>query len=225
MCFSATASFVAGALLIPAGCYTIDRARRRDPAYLPIASFPLLFGIQQIIEGTLWLAIGGTPGVEVTTAALGFLAFAYFLWPFLVPLAAATVEPRPARRRVFIGLTVMGFAFGASLYLPLLINADWLEVSVLHDSILYEPRLVYDSFAPRSAVRLAYALIVAIPLLLSSITGVRVFGALILISVVGSALAFGYAFVSVWCFFAALLSLCVIAIVRGIPQRTMLNAC
>lgn len=58
----------------------------------------------------------------------------------------------------------------------------------------------------RAVVRAIYALIVAVPLIGSSDRIVRDFGVLILASVIVSALAFGYAFVSIWCFFAALLS-------------------
>lgn len=53
MCFSATASFAAGAGLLVVGAITLRQARRR--AEMPFAAIPLLFGIQQLIEGALWL--------------------------------------------------------------------------------------------------------------------------------------------------------------------------
>lgn len=54
MCFSAAASFIAGVSLTTIGVVTLKKARNR--AEIPFASIPLLFGIQQLIEGTLWLA-------------------------------------------------------------------------------------------------------------------------------------------------------------------------
>ena len=214
MCFSATASFLSAGLLVPGGTYATALALRHDRRYLPLATFPLLFGVQQFVEGGLWLALGGSTLIGVETAALGFLAFAYFLWPFYVPLAARSVEPRADRRRLFAILAVLGFALGASLYLPLLFHREWISVTLSKGSILYGPVLIYDGIVPRSLVRAVYALIVSLPLLFSSVDAVRVFGMLILFSVIGSAIAYAYAFVSIWCFFAALLSLVVFAIVR-----------
>ena len=61
MCFSATASFTAGAVLLGVGTLTLRSAlasrhshRRRD---LPFAAIPLLFAIQQLIEGVVWLTV------------------------------------------------------------------------------------------------------------------------------------------------------------------------
>jgi len=53
MCFSASASFIAGASLFAVGVATLKRARAR--AELPFAMIPLLFGIQQLTEGVIWL--------------------------------------------------------------------------------------------------------------------------------------------------------------------------
>ena len=217
MCFSATASFITGSILVPTGLYALGHAYRGNPRYLALASFPLLFGIQQVIEGGLWLAMDGSISISIGAAALGFLAFAYFLWPFYVPLAAYNVEDRPRRRRIFAALAWVGFVFGASLYVPLLMNQDWIVVSLSSGSILYEPVLIYDGYVPRSQIRVFYALIVAVPLLFSSVGAVRLFGILILASVIVSAIVFAYAFVSIWCFFAAILSFMVAGIVRRAP--------
>ena len=58
MCFSASASFAGAAILAPVGIYTLKAAWRKDRGYLGLAAFPLLFGVQQGLEGGLWLAIG-----------------------------------------------------------------------------------------------------------------------------------------------------------------------
>ena len=51
MCFSAPASFTAAAVLLGLGTVTMRRARSRRE--LPYAAIPLLFGVQQLLEGML----------------------------------------------------------------------------------------------------------------------------------------------------------------------------
>ena len=53
MCFSATASFSAGAVLLGIGKLTVQSAHRRRE--MPLAAIPLLFAIQQLSEGVIWL--------------------------------------------------------------------------------------------------------------------------------------------------------------------------
>jgi hypothetical protein len=210
MCFNATSSFIAAAALVPAGLYLLHASHRGESRYRLLATFPLLFGIQQALEGVLWLEViphpDGTIGGIALGSALGFLFFAYLLWPGFVPLAAWRVEPSGFRRRLFALAAVLGALLGGSLFLPLVIHPDWLQVFIVRGSILYHPQLIYDPYMDREVVRAIYALIVAVPLIVSSDRIVRDFGLLILTSVIVSALAFGYAFVSIWCFFAALLS-------------------
>ena len=52
MCFSASVSFVAGTSLLAAGAVTVRKARHKDE--LPFAAIPLLFGVQQLVEGVIW---------------------------------------------------------------------------------------------------------------------------------------------------------------------------
>ena len=54
MCFSATASFTAGIVLTVIGVATVKKTQRKTE--IPFAMVPLLFGLQQFIEGLLWLS-------------------------------------------------------------------------------------------------------------------------------------------------------------------------
>jgi hypothetical protein len=210
MCFNATSSFVAAAILVPAGILASQSARHGDGRYRLLAAFPLLFGIQQSLEGLLWLELAEGVSIDLQgmaqAGALAFLFFAYFLWPCLVPLAASQLEPQRWRRRLFATTAVLGGLLGASLFLPLVVNPDWIQVTLIRGSILYHPRMIHDPYLYREFGRALYALVVTLPLIMSSDTMVRQFGALIIASMIVSAMAFGYAFVSIWCFFAALLS-------------------
>lgn len=214
MCFSASASFAVSAALLPVSAFTINYAWRYDKRYLALAAFPLLFGVQQAFEGVLWLSIPIEETAGLRISALGFLFFAYLFWPLFVPLAANQVETQLLRQRLFRWLTFIGLLFGLSLYLPLLLHPDWLVVGISRHSILYEPVLIYDGYVSRTAVRAFYAMIVSIPLLFSTVASLRHFGLLIFASVILSAVFFIYAFVSIWCFFAAVLSLYIIVILR-----------
>ena len=53
MCFSASASFVTAAITGAIGIVTLTRVN--EPRELPFAATPLLFALQQAVEGLLWL--------------------------------------------------------------------------------------------------------------------------------------------------------------------------
>lgn len=216
MCFSATASFATSALLLPVGLYCAKRAYKIDKRYLALADVPFLFGIQQAFEGGLWLAMGESAESRINRMALGFLFFADFLWPFLVPLASAFVEENKRKQRIFLFFSCLGGLFGLSLFLPLLFQPDWLVVVIKQGSIIYQLVQVYDTIIPQPGVRIIYLIIVATPLLASSIRDIRILGTLLLFSIIISTLLFSYAFVSVWCFFAAIISLYVFSIIAHI---------
>jgi hypothetical protein len=219
MCFSATASFTAAALLVPAGIYSAKKATPLNKPYWAIGLFPLLFGVQQALEGLVWLALGANDPQSIRFAALGFMLFSHFFWLFWVPIASAVLEPRGHKKNLFLALAIFGGLYGASMYLPLLVQANWLTVTLVQHSISYEAQLIYDGYVPRLALRVLYAVIVLSALLFSSDHYIRLFGILIAISVVAATVFFGYAFISVWCYFAALLSLYVFYMMRRITHE------
>lgn len=219
MCFSATASFVAGGVLIPLGGVALMQAWRTDRRYLTLAALPTIFGVQQIFEGYLWRSID-TPGVSPShAAAMAFLFFGYLLWPLLTPLAVFFLEERAWLRRVFLGVTVLGGAFGLSLFLPLVFNPEWLTVELARHSILYNTQLIYDGVAAKTLLRVTYAALICLPLLASTTPGVRIFGVLITVSVLLAFMFAAYAFTSIWCFLAAVVSAYVVFMVFRLPKR------
>lgn len=219
MCFSATASFTTAAALMPVAAYTIGTALKADKRYLGFAVFPLFFGIQQFLEGGLWLEIGQPDKAHAHLYALGFLFFAYFVWPFLVPSAAFLVEPRRNRRRVFLGLSIFGFLLGLSLFVPLLFNPDWVPLRIVKHSIDYNSRLIWEGIVPYTVIRVIYASIVCLPLLFSSEKHIRSFGLIITLSVIAGFAFAQYAFTSVWCFMAAIASSYLLFLMRGVNRR------
>ena len=96
MCFSANASFVAGASLVVLGMVTLQRA----PAYTrAFAAIPLLFGVQQCLEGLVWLSLADPPRGDGAAPALHNSLFSHVLWPMFLPCAVLRMEPVPWRRR------------------------------------------------------------------------------------------------------------------------------
>lgn len=218
MCFSTTASFSAAALLVPAGIYCARKAAGLTRPYWALGLLPLLFGVQQALEGVVWLALDMQDPQLTRVAALGFMAFSHLFWLFWIPVASYALEPRGTRKTVFLVLAVVGAIYGASMYLPVVVNAHWLTVTLVERSISYEAVLIYDGVLPRLVVRALYAVIVLGALLFSSDRHVRTFGVLIAISVAVATAFFGYAFISVWCYFAAALSLYVFHMVWRIAR-------
>ncbi len=208
MCFSAEASLTAAAVLIPAGVYTVATAWRKDRAYLPLAVIPLLFGVQQCFEAVVWWGQGQDRAWWVRAGAVGFLFFAIALWPGWVPFATGRLETG-LRRRLFYGLAVVGLGTGLLAYLPAVMRYhEWLEVTVVEHSIRYDlTRLPGATTAAGAVWQAVYMSAVCCPLLLSRRRPVRAFGLVAVAAAVVTYLQFRYAFASVWCFLAALLSL------------------
>lgn len=215
MCFSAPVSFAASTLLLPAGVYGLRVAVSTNPGYRPLAAIPIAFGLQQACEGLVWLGIGMGHTRVVNLGAFGFLAFAYWFWLFWAPWAVAVAETNPMMRRVGWSLGALGLVYGALLYLPLVWQPDWLAVRVVQHSIEYDTRLIFDPWVSQAVDRLVYALIILIPFALASNHALQRLGAMIALSAIASHWLLHQVFVSVWCFFAAILSLLIVLICQS----------
>ena len=77
MCFSATASFTASAVLLPAGTLALRRAYTTDRRYLALCALPFLFGVQQLMEGFVWTYGARGESSLVGTFSLGYMFFAW----------------------------------------------------------------------------------------------------------------------------------------------------
>jgi len=213
MCFSATASFTLFGALVPTGIYLIEWSGRSNSKLLPFAAFPLAFGIQQGFEGFVWLGIQDGNDAMVSISSRGFLFFSHFFWLVWVPFSVWVIETNLAHKHVLAVLTAIGFVYGLSIFLPSFLIGDWLTTEPINRSLNYKTTLIYDSFINRTVLRFFYAAIVFSALFLSTDRRIQIFGALVMASLVLTYAFFAYALVSVWCFFAAILSVYLAAII------------
>ena len=208
MCFSAQASFGVGSLLLPAGVYCVQSAVRKRPAYLPLAMTPLAFGLQQFSEGMVWVGLDRADSQLTQASSLIFLLFALFFWPFWIPLSILFLQSCWKKRLIIGSIAILGLAGGLGLYLPLVFNPDLVETRVASHSIQYEfeksPALELISW---STWKVLYIALVAVPILMSESREVVVVGFALIFLACVSHLFNAYAFISVWCFFAAALSI------------------
>lgn len=216
MCFSAEASFVAGAVLVPGSLLTLRTAWQVDRRFLGFATFPLFFGIQQFVEGGIWLAMDGRIDWQVTPLALVFLFFAYWVWPFLVPFSAYLVEDSAQRRQVFAGLSGVGFLYGLFLFGPVTFDLEALKVTIVRHSIHYRGHALIPGETVLVVWKMIYAAIICGPLLTSTVGYIRRFGVIIAVSVLVSFVFASYAFTSIWCFMAAVISAYMFVVFHGL---------
>jgi hypothetical protein len=211
LCFSPFASFATACLTGAVGIIALKRTD--NPRELPLAATPIVFAVQQAIEGLQWLDLHAAPGQSATsTLTLLFLGFADVFWPIYAPAAVLLIEPNATRRR-FMRLCLAA-GLGVAAYLLFLIVARSPSAHIQDEHMVY----VIDNQHP-FLVGFSYLAATGLPLMLSSQRTVALLGAIVL---VGSAIAFvAYweAFVSVWCFFAAAASVAVLGHFEWARQR------
>jgi hypothetical protein len=192
MCFSASASFVAGGALVLLGAVTFTIARKKDKALVAI---PILFGIQQVFEGIQWLYLNR--GSSSALAGYGFLFFALIVWPVYVPAFVFLLDKK--RRSVLRVFILAGVVI--ALYLAWMLATHKLYIQERESCVNY-------SFGLPSKWTVAplYFLAILGALFASSRAIFRWFGvAIFLMSLVAWRL-YEVNFISVWCFFAAAVS-------------------
>lgn len=195
MCFSPAASLTVGTALSVLGVATVGKVRRTS--HLLFASIPLLFGVQQLIEGIIWLSLDA-PAV-LSVASFLFVLFSHVLWPTVVPLSVFLMEPRPWRR-VMLALFV-GLGGIVSTYFLFFLLRENIAVQVVHGNITYVAPHFFVTF-----ILSPYTVATCASCLFSSHRFVNVFGIVMFLSAIAAYRLYEHAFVSVWCFFAAALS-------------------
>ena len=179
------------------GALTLKSAGR--PRELMFAAIPLLFAVQQLTEGVIWLTFRyDAPQINrVMTQVYAF--FSHVLWPAWIPLAVLLMEAPGKRHRVLLTFVAAGAAVSAYL----------LYVLVTFPAVSRPTGQHIEYLSPHffaAEVMTLYLLATTVSPLLSTHAAVKLFGALALLSFGAAYYFYATWFISVWCFFAAVLS-------------------
>lgn len=203
MCFSATANFVGSGVLAAIGVVTLTRVKHRRE--LLFAALPTLFAAHQFIEGFVWLGLDGILSPRVThNMGAAFMLYAQGLLPFLLPLSVLLFEPDKSSRMRMRPFLVIGTL--TTLYILWALAAYPTQVFVRDHSIVYLNPATNNAF-----LAILYIIATCGSLLFSKIKDMVIFGIaniVILLIVIGVK---RYAFTSVWCAYAAVASVIILA--------------
>jgi len=203
MCFSATVNFVGSGVLGAVGVVTLTRVKHRRE--LLFAALPTLFAVHQFIEGFVWLGLDGilSPAVAHDMGA-AFMLYAQGLLPFLLPLSVLLFEPNGKSRSRMLPLLILGGA--TTLYILWALTAFPLQLFVKGNSIVY-----INQATNNTAVALLYVIATCGSLFFSKIKMMVIFGAANLAILLTVMEVKRYAFTSLWCAYAAVASVIILA--------------
>ena len=203
MCFSATASFVGSGVLGAVGAVTLTKVKHRRE--LLFASLPVLFAVHQFIEGFVWLGLHGTFSPVVThDMGAAFMLYAQGLLPFLIPLSVLLFESDVKSRRRMLPFLVFGGL--TTLYMLWALTAYSLQVFIQDESIVY-----VNPATNHTTVAVLYIVATCGSLFFSKVKDMIIFGAVNLAILLVVMAVKRYAFTSVWCAYAAVASVIILA--------------
>jgi hypothetical protein len=217
VCFSAVANFVGSGALGAVGVVTLTKVKHRRE--LLFASLPTLFAIHQFIEGFVWLGLDGVLPPAVThDMGAAFMLYAQGLLPFLLPLSVLLFEADAKSRRRMLPFLALGT--GTTLYILWALTAFPTQVYVKGNSIVY-----INQATNNTAVAVLYVIATCGSLFFSKVRAMVMFGAANL-AILLIVMAFKrYAFTSLWCAYAAIASVIVLAYFwRSTRERPFLYA-
>ncbi len=203
MCFSATANFVGSGVLGAVGVVTLTKVKHRREVLF--AALPLLFAIHQFIEGFVWLGLDGILSPAVThDMGAAFMLYAQGLLPYLLPLSVLLFEPNKESRQRMLPFLVLGAA--TTLYILWALTAFPTEVYIRGNSIVY-----MNQATNNTAVAVLYVIATCGSLFFSKIRMMVLFGGANLIILLVVMEVKRYAFTSLWCAYAAIASVIILA--------------
>jgi hypothetical protein len=199
MCFSAEADFVGAGVAGAIGVATLREPH--ETRELPLALLPLGFALHQAAEGVVWLDLEGGASKSVGNVALyAYLIYAWALLPLLVPLSVLLVEPLLSRRR-WIGW-LLGLGTIAGTYLTWALITQPVTARVVGNAIDYG-----GAGSNADAVTVLYVIATCGAFLLSTHRRIVIFGVFNLAAVLVLVWVQAAALTSLWCAWAAILSI------------------
>jgi len=203
VCFSAAANFIGSGALGAIGVVTLTKVKHRRE--LLFAALPTLFAVHQFIEGFVWLGLDGILPAAVThDMGAAYMLYAQGLLPFLLPLSVLLFEADAKSRRRMLPFLAVGGA--TSLYILWALTAYPLQVYVRGNSIVY-----INQATNNTAVAVLYVIATCGSLFFSKVRAMVIFGAANFTILLVVMEVKRYAFTSLWCAYAAIASLIILA--------------
>ena len=214
MCFSAPVSFATGGVLIAGGAFASWKAWNINRRYLPIALMPAMAGVQQYMEGHVWMGLNESDPFMIWWSAMVYIFFSWFMWPVWIPLGVYALEPPESpRKRVFFYFAAAGIVLGLVLYIPHLLNPDWVSVGINQRSLAYEDTIFLDYLIPRWLTYAIYLFLIIVSPLLSTYLHVRLFGLTLVAVVLAVYFFLTYAYISFFCLLAGVATIHLIYVI------------
>ena len=219
MCFSAEVSFVSAGVLAIAGGVSAKKAIPNSRYFL-LAVTPFIFGIQQFLEGMVWMGVNHQDAFLMNTFSAAYLFFAFCFWLVWFPMVAYSLEAIKWKKSMFLALVVIGVIFGLYTWLPVFFGVGprkLIDTSVCGKSLCYN--FASGGIVPGLAREYIYALL-AILYVFCSDTLFRKFWLIVLTAAAITIMVQLYAIASVWCFFSGMASIYIIYLLDSTNKAT-----
>ena len=188
---------LSGAIAI-IGILTIRKAS--TPNEVVFASLPLLFALHQFTQGFVWLGMYHLVEPRVLKIAESiFVFYAQGFLQFLIPFALWLIEPSGIRKLLIGVLTILGGIL--MVYTMWGLSVQPTSVSIENNALVY-----INPWTDKLWIAIIYVLTTCGSLILSSSIAIQLFGWLNLLGLTVVYLLKPYAFTSLWCLYAAAIS-------------------
>ncbi len=203
MCFSASANFIGSAVLGAIGVATLTEVKHRRE--LLLAAMPCLFALHQFTEGFVWLGLDQklppvVAPIVAHDAGAAFVLYAMGLLPFLLPLSVLLIEPTRDKRRSMLFFSTLGGALAVYLLWGLI--AYPLQVYANHHGIVY-----LNQITNTDIVAVLYVTATCGALFFSGFRELVLLAWLNLGGLLVVMAVRRYEFTSIWCAYAAVVSI------------------
>jgi hypothetical protein len=217
MCFSATASFGASLLLATIG--TISIVKAKTSSFKVLAIIPFIFSIQQLAEGFVWLSLTKEGYAFWKVPCMyTFLFFAQIAWPICISLSIMLLEKNENRKKIFRFLFYGGVLLSSVLAYTLYYYST--DVKVIGNHLMYS---VDTPETFKTFTNLIYFSTALLPPFLSTIKKVWVIGIILIVSFVIAKIFYVDYIISIWCYFATLISVIILWVIAENKQKDKLK--
>lgn len=213
MCFSLQASSISALVLTLIGIACLKKAYPHKALY-PFAALPLIFGTQQTAEALVWYGFLNQNTNALNLGTFSYLFFALLWWPVWMPYSLYCLEEKPRRKQILFGFLCLGLVYALFV---VIIGCCTVGAQMMDHHIVYSiPQLERYTML----WLMGYIATAIVPFFVASYYLFWIFGLAFTFALIASIFMFSGAVISIWCFFAALLSFLVWIIIRQlVPQH------